>query len=130
MRCPVCTRDRTDATSGDRHDLDFYVHEHRKHGGKLLFEWLLETAKRMGIHGGTAFRAVAGFGHHGVLHEQRFFEIPADLPIEVGFVVSEAGAQALIALIEQEDVPVFFVKVPVEYGILNLDKEFASAGRR
>jgi uncharacterized protein len=110
--------------------LKFYVHERRKHGGSLLYEWLLETAKRMGIHGGTAFRAAAGFGHHGVLHEQRFFEIPADLPIEVGFVVSDAEAQALIALIEQEDAPVFFVKVPVEYGILNLDKEFAAPGRR
>ena len=130
MQAPNLGTERSIASRQDGTYLKFYVHEHRKHGGKLLFEWLLETAKRMGIHGGTAFRAVAGFGHHGVLHEQRFFEIPADLPIEVGFVVSEAGAQALIALIEQEDVAVFFVKVPVEYGILNLDKEFASAGRR
>src|SRR5690349_234393 len=52
--------------------LRFYVHENRKHRHVLLYEWLLEEAKKLGIHGGTAFRAVAGFGHHGTLHFQHF----------------------------------------------------------
>ena len=37
--------------------LRFYVHENRKRGHVLLYEWLLEQAKRLGIHGGSAFRA-------------------------------------------------------------------------
>ncbi|HEX5865704.1 MAG TPA: DUF190 domain-containing protein, partial [Casimicrobiaceae bacterium] len=49
--------------------LRFYVHENRTHHHIALFEWLLEQAKRMGIHGGSAFRAIAGFGRHGILHE-------------------------------------------------------------
>ncbi|MBS1221689.1 MAG: hypothetical protein H6R23_1309 [Proteobacteria bacterium] len=49
--------------------LKFYVHEHRRHHGILLYEWLLERARKLGIHGGSAFRAIAGFGRHGVLHE-------------------------------------------------------------
>ena len=56
--------------------LRFYVHQPRKHGKALLFEWLLEQAKQLGIHGGSAFFATAGYGRHGVIHEQRFFELP------------------------------------------------------
>ena len=48
--------------------LRFYVHENRKHHHLALFEWLLEQAKKQGIHGGSAFRAIAGFGRHGILH--------------------------------------------------------------
>ena len=40
--------------------LRFYVHENRKHHHILLYEWLLEHAKKTGIHGGSAFRAIAG----------------------------------------------------------------------
>lgn len=29
--------------------LKFYVHEHRRHGGILMYEWLLERAKKLGI---------------------------------------------------------------------------------
>ncbi len=61
--------------------LRFYVHENRKHGHIALFEWLLEQAKAMGIHGGSAFRAIAGFGRHGILHEEHFFELAADMTV-------------------------------------------------
>ena len=72
--------------------LKFYVSEYREHKGILLFEWLLELAKRIGINGGTAMRAIAGFGRHGVLHEETFLELSADLPVEVSFVLSEEEA--------------------------------------
>ena len=50
-----------------------------------------------GIHGGSAFRASAGFGRHGVLHEEHFFELSADLNVVVGFVVSEADLDRELA---------------------------------
>ena len=53
--------------------LKFYVQEKRRLHGKLAYEWLLEQAKGLGIQGGSAFRAVAGFGRHGVLHEEVHF---------------------------------------------------------
>ncbi|MDS4020869.1 MAG: DUF190 domain-containing protein [Candidatus Competibacter sp.] len=99
--------------------LKFYVHEHRKHHGILLYEWLLERAKKLGIHGGSAFRAIAGFGRHGVLHEDHFFELAGNLPVEVVFVVSDEEAAQLLKLIEQEKVRVFYVLMPAEYGVLN-----------
>ncbi|MFT3790053.1 MAG: DUF190 domain-containing protein [Rudaea sp.] len=44
----------------------------------LLYEWLLERARKLGIHGGSAFRAIAGYGRHGRLHEQQFFELAGE----------------------------------------------------
>jgi len=42
--------------------LRFYMHENVKHHHRLLYEWLLEHAQKIGLHGGSAFRAIAGFG--------------------------------------------------------------------
>lgn len=99
--------------------LQFFVHERRKHGSVLMYEWLLEQAKRLGIHGGSAFRAIAGFGRHGVVHEERFFELAGDLPVQVVFIVTEDEARRLLDLLEREKVGVFYVRQRVEYGVVN-----------
>src|ERR671935_1215161 len=99
--------------------LRFYMHENRKHRGVLLYEWLLETAKKAGIHGGSAFRAIAGFGSHGVLHEQHFFELAGDLTVEVEFLLAEDQAEALLQLLRREQVRVFYAKTSAEFGFLD-----------
>lgn len=101
--------------------LRFYVHEFRKHDGKLLYEWLLEHAKQMGIHGGSAFRAIAGYGRHGVLHEQRFFELAADLTVEVEFVVTDAEADRLLELVRNARIETFYTRVAAEFGVIEGD---------
>lgn len=98
--------------------LKFYVAEYREHNGILLYEWLLERAKRLGFHGGTAVRAVAGFGRHGILHEETFLELAADLPVEVSFVLDEEEVKRFLKLLQAENVDLFYVKFPVEYGFL------------
>ena len=98
--------------------LRFYVHENRKHDHILLYEWLLEHAKKLGIHGGSAFRAIAGFGRHGVLHEEHFFELAGDMTVEIDFAVTEAEADQLLALIRQENIRVFYARIPIEYGVV------------
>ena len=99
--------------------LKFYVHEHRKHHGILLYEWLLERAKSMGIHGGSAFRAIAGFGRHGALHEDHFFELAGNLPVEVVFMISDQEAEQLLELIQREQIQIFYARMPAEYGVVN-----------
>lgn len=103
--------------------LKFYVHENRKHHHLLAYEWLLEHAKKMGIHGGSAFRAIAGYGRYGVLHEETFFELAGDLPVELVFVVSDEEAEQLLALIQTEKISLFYVKMPVQYGIVGETEE-------
>jgi PII-like signaling protein len=94
--------------------LRFYVHQPRKHGKDLLFEWLLARAKEMGIHGGSAFFAVAGYGRHGVIHEQRFFELPEVLPVMVEFIVSPAEADKLLDLVRAEKIQCLCTRTPTE----------------
>lgn len=98
--------------------LRFYVHENRKHRHRLLYEWLLEQAKALGIHGGSAFRAIAGFGRHGVLHEEHFFELAGDLTVEIDFAVSDDEAQRLLERIRAEGISIFYVRLPIEYGVI------------
>lgn len=98
--------------------LKFYVHENRRHHGILAYEWLLEEAKKLGMHGGSAFRAIAGFGRHGVLHEEHFFELAGDVPVEVGFALTETEAQDFLAHLAGEKLKLFYVKVPIEMGFV------------
>lgn len=101
--------------------LRFYVHENRKHRHRLLYEWLLEQARGLGIQGGSAFRAIAGFGRHGVLHEEHFFELAGDLTVEIDFAVSDDEAQRLLERIRAENISIFYVRLPIEYGVIEGD---------
>lgn len=105
--------------------LRFYFQENRRHRHVLLYEWLLEEAKKLGIHGGTVFRAIAGFGHHGTLHFQHFFELAGQLPMQLDFVVSEQEAENLVEVIKRERIRLFYLKVPAEFGVLNPDSSDA-----
>ena len=94
--------------------LRFYVHQPREHGKVLLFEWLLQRARELGIHGGSAFFATAGFGRHGVIHEQRFFELPEVLPVMVEFIVSNDEADRMLALVRREKIHCFCTRTNTE----------------
>lgn len=97
--------------------LKLFVTEGKRHRGELLYEWLLEQAKKLGIPGGSVFRATAGYGRHGRLHEETFFELAGDLPLELEFVLSAEQADLLLAHIRQENLKLFYVKMPAEYGV-------------
>jgi len=98
--------------------LRFYTHENRKVHGVLFYEWLLDQAKGLGIHGGTAFKAMAGYGRHGVMHESKFFELAGDLTIEVEFIVTEEEASRLMEIVRKAKARVFFARVPAEFGVV------------
>lgn len=96
--------------------LRLYTYENRKHHGLLVYEWLLEQAKKQGIHGGSAFRAMAGFGRHGRMHEQHFFELAGEEPVLVEFIVTDAQADAFLQLLRGEGLHLFYARLATEYG--------------
>lgn len=98
--------------------LRFYMHENRKHRGMLLYEWLLEAARKHHVHGGSAFRTIAGFGRHGQIHADHFFELAGEQTVLVEFLIDEAGADALVALVRDEQAPLFWARLPVEFGMV------------
>ena len=99
----------------------FYVHENQRHHGRLVWEWLLERGNELGIRGGSAFKAMAGFGRHHVLHEARFFELAGTLTVEVEFIVTQEEAQKLLDLLHREKVRVFYAYSAACFGVINAD---------
>jgi PII-like signaling protein len=94
----------------------FYVTEKQHHQGELLYEWLLRLAQRLELPGGSAFRAIAGFGRHGKMHEETFFELAGELSVAVEFVLSPADADRLIAAIRDEKLKLHYVRLAAESG--------------
>jgi PII-like signaling protein len=97
--------------------LSFYVHEKTKHNHRLLHEWLLEQAKALGVHGGSAFRAIAGFGRHGVLSEERFFELAGDLTVKVEFILTDVLADQLLESVRRDSLNVMYARTPAVFGV-------------
>lgn len=101
--------------------LTFFVTERARHGGDLTYDWLLDKARKLGLHGGTAVRATAGFGRHGRMHEETFFELAPELPVEVSFALTEEQAQKLLDAVRAEGLKLFYTRFPVEFGVTGED---------
>lgn len=98
--------------------LRLYVTEKQRHGSTPLHEWLLEEARRLGAPGGSAFRAIAGFGRHGRLHEETFFELAGELPLQVEFVLDTVLADRLLDELRARNISLPYVRYAVEAGVL------------
>lgn len=96
--------------------LKFYASEKQRHQGELLHEWLLEEAKKLGVPGGSAFRAIAGYGRHGHMHEETFFELAGELPVQVEFVLDARLADRLLDVLRSHNLNLFYVRYAVESG--------------
>ncbi|MCL5059366.1 MAG: DUF190 domain-containing protein [Candidatus Thermoplasmatota archaeon] len=96
--------------------LQVFVSEASRHHGKLTYEWLLDAAQGMGVAGGSAFRALAGFGRHG-RHDAGFFELAGELPVVVEFFVEAAMADRLLQAIAEAGLKLVYAKFPAEIGI-------------
>ncbi|WP_180130882.1 DUF190 domain-containing protein [Rhodoferax sp. BLA1] len=99
------------------YQVTFFTQQDRRNHGLPLADWLLKAARDLGIAGGTVLAASEGLGHDRRLHSAHFFEL-ADQPVEVTFALSEAEVSALFALLAQENIRLFYTKVPVEYGVI------------
>lgn len=96
--------------------LRFYVHENERLHGQLAWEWLLQRANALGIRGGSAFRATAGFGRDHRLHEERFFELAGTVTVEVEFIVTDDEARQLLELVTGEGLRIFYARTPAHFG--------------
>ncbi|MDR3415361.1 MAG: DUF190 domain-containing protein [Nevskia sp.] len=102
--------------------LRFIVHENRNFQGRPLHDWLLLQARHLGIPGGSAFRGIAGYGRHGVLIEEHFFELANELPVEVRLVCSQEQAGRLLDAVEAAELSLFYLMSPVRYGVAGVAK--------
>lgn len=99
--------------------LRLYVHEGLRHQHRLAWEWLLIKANELGIHGGSAFRAMAGFGRHHKLSEEKFVELAGSLTVEIEFIVTDDEAQRILALVHHEKISMFYASIPASFGVID-----------
>jgi PII-like signaling protein len=99
------------------YQVTFFTQQDRRNHGQPLADWLLLTAKNLGIKGGTVIAAAEGLGHDQRVHSAHFFEL-ADQPMEVTFALSADEMTALFDVLGQEDIRLFYTKYPVEYGVV------------
>jgi PII-like signaling protein len=98
------------------YQLTFFTQQDRSHKGKPLAKWLLEETRNLGIGGATLIPAAEGFGRDRKLRSAYFFEL-ADQPLEVTMALSETDANRLFARLKEEQINIFFVKSPIEFGM-------------
>ena len=96
--------------------LQVFVAESSRHHGKLTYLWLLDAAQALGIAGGSAFRAAAGFGRHG-RHDAGFFELAGELPVVVEFFAEPALADQLLKTIADAGLQLVYARFPAEIGV-------------
>jgi PII-like signaling protein len=66
--------------------LRIFVGESDKHGGKPLYEAIVEEARRRGMAGATVLRGTLGFGAHSRIHTAKVLRLSEDLPMVVEIV--------------------------------------------
>lgn len=98
-----------------------FTAEGRHLGHKPLGRRFVETIRSLGINGATLTPGVEGIGRDGRLHSARFFEL-ADQPVEVTVAVNSGQCDQLFARLENEEANVFYVKTPVEFGVVGNPK--------
>ena len=78
-----------------------------------------EQPKYHGISGGAVFRASAGFGRHGVLREETFFELADGLPAKVEFLLSTENAGRVVTQVRAAGVDLVYALIGADFGILS-----------
>lgn len=102
--------------------LRFYMHENTKHRDRLLYQWLLQHGRSLGILGGSVFRTVEGFGHR-----QQFFELSGDLTIEVEFLLTNELADRLLESLQSESLSLLYARLPAEFGLVGRRSQAGTA---
>jgi uncharacterized protein len=78
--------------------LKIYIGESDRVGGKLLYEQLVETARKEGLAGATVSRGILSFGASHSIHTMKIFALSADLPVIIEIVDSLERIEAFIPL--------------------------------
>ena len=82
--------------------LRIFVGESDRHGGGLLYEWIVSRARERGLAGATVLRGVMGFGAHSRLHTFKIERLSQDLPIIIEIVDTREKLEKFLALVDNE----------------------------
>ncbi|MFO1047505.1 MAG: DUF190 domain-containing protein [Geminicoccaceae bacterium] len=81
--------------------LRIYLGERDRHGGKPLYEAIVNKARELRLAGATVLRGPMGYGRNAHIHRANLLDISEDLPIVVEIVDSEANIAAFSSELEK-----------------------------
>ncbi|MGR4065729.1 MAG: DUF190 domain-containing protein [Vulcanimicrobiaceae bacterium] len=76
--------------------LRIFVDETDRHGGQPLYTAIVEFLRSRGALGAIVFRAVEGYGSHGLIHAARAFAWQPNLPILIEVVERQAKVEEIL----------------------------------
>lgn len=108
----------TSGEAGSMHGvyLKIYVPEKLHIKGCRAYDWLLLTAKDLGLQRGAVFRTIASLDNEGELRDADDPELKRNPSVAVEFALTEAESSRFLERLNQENVNVFYIKVPIEFG--------------
>ena len=66
--------------------LRIFIGESDHYAGRLLYEVIVQEARKRGMAGATVLRGMMGFGAHSRMHTAKILRLSEDLPIIVEIV--------------------------------------------
>jgi PII-like signaling protein len=102
------------------YQITFYTEKNRKHGHQTVCEWLLHEVPKLGIRGATVINCAEGIGHAGAHHAAHVLKL-TDQPVQIILAVTEEEAERLLDLVRAEHVHVFYMRFPIEFGLIGED---------
>ncbi len=89
---------------------------HRIHHMTVV-DWLLDEIRKVGIQGATVVAVAEGVDTQGRYHAARFFEL-GEQSVAVTVAGTDGEIDALLDIIRQAGMHLFYTRYPVEYGLL------------
>jgi uncharacterized protein len=80
--------------------LRIFIGEDDKHGGRPLYQTIVEAARAEHIAGATVLRGPLGYGHSSRLHTTKILRLSEDLPLVIEIVDAVEKIDAFLKTID------------------------------
>jgi len=87
--------------AGEGKLLKVFIGESDLHGGKPLYQALVERVRAEGLAGATVLRGIEGFGASSHLHTSRILRLSEDLPIVVEIVDTTENIDRILPVVDE-----------------------------
>jgi hypothetical protein len=87
--------------AGEADRLRIYSGENDKVGGRLVFEVVVEQARKAGLAGATVLRGLSGFGANSRVHTATILRLSEDLPVVIEIVDRPEKIDAFLPVLDQ-----------------------------
>jgi PII-like signaling protein len=88
-------------TDQEAQRLGIHIGESDRHGGKPLYEAIVERAREHELAGATVLRGLAGFGAHSRIHTTKVLRLSDDLPLVVEIIDRPERIESFLPVLDE-----------------------------